>query len=127
MPDKRNYLRYSQSGSVNIKMESDTPNIFQGDLIDICFWGFCAYLKKKIEIGVSIQFELRINLMHEPLIGRGKIKSTTDAPRYGVRGFRVGVEFTDVNKKKIEMLINQIQSRISREKIKKSIKGDIPF
>jgi len=125
MADRRNYVRYDQSGSVNIKTESDTPNIFKGDLVDIGFRGFCAYLKEKIDIGTPIQFELMAELSYRPLIGRGKIKDIKEAPRYGVQGFRVGVEFTDVNKDGIEILLNQIQSKIARDKINKGINSFI--
>ena len=127
MANRRSYIRYNQRGSVKIKTERDTPDIVKGDLIDICFMGFCVYLKEKIDINTPIQFELMAKLNHRPLIGRGKIKSIKEAPRYGVQGFRVGVEFTDVNKKEIEILINQIQSKIARDKTNKSINGEAPF
>jgi len=127
MANRRSYVRYDQSGSVNIKTESDTPNIFKGDLVDISFMGFCVYLKEKIDINTPIQFELMADLSHRPLIGRGKIKSIREAPRYGIQGFRIGVEFTDINKDEIEMLLNQIQSKIARGKINKDINGGFPF
>lgn len=100
----------------------------QGDLINIGFTGFCVYLKEKIDINTPLQFELMTELNHRPLIGRGKIKNIKEVPRYGVQAFRVGVELTDVSKKEIGILINQIQSKIARDKINnKSINGAAPF
>ncbi len=127
MAGRRSYVRYDQGGSVNIETERDTPNIFKGDLVDIGFLGFCAYLKEKIDIDTPIKFELMAELSHRPLIGRGKIKSIKEASRYAVQGFSVGVEFTDVNKDEIEMLLIQIQNKIARDKINKGIKGEVTF
>lgn len=116
MLDRRGYKRFSQKGSINIKAEGDTPNIFAGILIDIGFRGFCAYLKEKIDVGTPIQFELILSPKQKHLIGRGEIKIIKEMPKHSVYGFRVGVEFTDVKNDDIMLLLGQIQSRIAREK-----------
>lgn len=125
MPDKRSYLRFNASGIVDIKTESDTPKIFQGELINIGFRGFSVSLKEKIDIDTVVQFELRAETWSRPLIGKGKIKNIAEGKRYGVGGFRVGIEFIEADTDNVKLLLNKIRRKIIKEKEEKKRDLDI--
>ncbi len=113
--EKRDYIRYSVNGTVNIKIEGDMPNIFKADLLDVSFLGLSVYLKERIEIGAIVQFELTTELMGRPLIGKGKIKHIKEVKRYDSSGFRTSIEFIDIDKGSIVDFLNKIQGKIAAE------------
>jgi len=119
MFNKRTHIRFLKSGNVNIAPEGNTANIFKGELIDIGFRGFSAYLKEKIDLDTIVQFELITKLWERPLIGKGKIRYIAQIKRYGAPCFRVGLEFIDINKDSIVTMLNQIRNKICKEKRKK--------
>lgn len=117
--EKRDYIRYSADGTVNIKIEGDTPDIFKADLLDISFLGLSVYLKERLEIGAVVQFELTTELMRSPLTGRGKIKDIKEVKRYGSSGFRTSMEFIDIDKGATLDFLNIIQGKIAAQARKK--------
>jgi hypothetical protein len=120
MYEKRSYTRFIINGSANIRTEGDALNLFKGELIDVGFKGFSAYLKEKIELNSIVQFELTTDLMSRPLSGKGKIRNVVESKRRGAKYFKVGIEFIDTDKDSIEILLAQIHHRISREKRKRA-------
>jgi hypothetical protein len=120
MYEKRSYTRFIINGSANIRTEGDALNLFKGELIDVGFKGFSAYLKEKIELNSIVQFELTTDLMSRPLSGKGKIRNVVESKRRGAQYFKVGIEFIDTDKDSIEILLAQIHHRISREKRKRA-------
>jgi hypothetical protein len=120
MFEKRSHVRYAQDGKVNIRTESDASKIVKGELINISFRGFAAYLKEKIDINTIFQFDLITDLSYKPLIGRGKIKNINEAKINDIQVFLVNAEFIDVEKNNIVMLLDLIRSSICQEKRKKA-------
>ena len=120
MSEQRGYVRFKEEGNVNIKTEGDAANIVKGDLINIGFGGFSACLREKIDMGTIIQFELTAEIREIPLTGRGKIKYVTEVKERDMQGYRVGVEFTEVDKENVVMLLNRISNKICKDKKKKA-------
>lgn len=116
MFDRRNYLRYVLEGSVNIKSDSNAPNIFKAVLVDIGFTGLSVFLKESLEIGTFVQFELVSTLTENPLIGTGKVKNIREAKMYGNAGVRIGIEFVKVDNDIVISILNKIQTKIGQEK-----------
>lgn len=118
MFDKRSYTRYILNGSVNFRTENNISNTIRADLIDMSFLGFSIFFKEVIEIGTNLEFELETQLMQDPLVGKGKVKNFRETIMFGMPGFKIGVEFTEVNKDSLEFLLHKIQARVCAEKRK---------
>lgn len=114
MIEKRNYIRFFIEGSVKFKTD-DASNVVMVDLADVSFVGCALYLKEKKEIGTVIRFELNTELMDYPLIGKGKINHVKEIKKAGETAFKTGVEFVDVDKDLLLVLLNKIQKKICLE------------
>jgi len=120
MQERRKYLRFNTAGSVVLKTGGATPAIIKAELFNISFDGFSIYTPEKIEIGSDVSFELSIKLWNEIIIGEGKIKYMHETKRPD-GSFRVGIEFSDIDKKAIQNIINHIQAEICSEVRRKDL------
>ena len=120
MQERRKYLRFNTPGSVVLKRGDGTPAIINTELLNISFDGFSVFTPEKIEIGNDVNFELSIKLWNEIIIGEGKVRYMhgTKNPK---EGFRIGVEFGNIDRKVIQNIINHIQAEICSEARRKDI------
>ena len=123
MPDRRNYLRYVLEGSVNLKADSSTSNIFKAVLVNIGFAGLSVFLEESLEIGTFVQFELVSTLTEKPLTGTGKVKNIRETKKHGNAGFRIGIEFVQVDKGIVISILNSIQTKICQGTRRRQAKG----
>ena len=120
MQERRKYLRFNTEGSVVLKIGDAAPTIIKTELFNISFDGFSVYTPEKIEIGNDVKFELSIKLWNEVIIGDGKIRYIHETKRPD-GSFRVGIEFSDIDKKAIQNIINHIQAEICSEVRRKDL------
>ena len=120
MQERRKYLRFNTVGSVVLKTGDGTPTIIRAELFNISFDGFSVYTPEKIEIGRNVSFELSIKILNEIIIGEGKIRYIHETKRPD-GSFRIGIEFSDIDKKIIQNIINHIQSEICSEARRKDL------
>jgi len=120
MQERRKYLRFNTAGSVVLKTGDATPTIIKAELFNISFEGFSAYAPEKIEIGSDVKFELSLKSWDEPIIGEGKIRYIHETKRPD-GSFRVGIEFSNIDKKAIQHIINNIQAEICSEARRKDL------
>lgn len=111
MPELRRYTRFKVRGRVTLKLEESTRDI-NADLIDIGFLGMGIYAQEKIDAGTNVKFELMLNLLNESLAltGKGKIKYALEMKKQDIDVFRIGIEFTNLDKKTIINILNRIQT-----------------
>ena len=120
MQERRKYLRFNTAGSVVLKTGDGTPAIIKAELFNISSEGFSAYAPQKIEAGANVRFELSVNSWNEPIIGEGKIRYMHETKRSDGSS-RVGIEFSDIDKKAIQHIINNIQAEICSEARRKGL------
>jgi len=118
MPNKRDFERFQLQGKVEIYLKEECQVSYKGTLINISSIGFCAFLKEKLMVGSEIVFELRISLEDMILKGEGVIRNIVESTENNTHGFRLGINFTKIDKESILMVLNQIESRISEQKRK---------
>jgi hypothetical protein len=123
MQERRTYERFEFVGSVNIKSQNGCPCTFSGSLINISFSGFTMYAQEKIEVSKIVEFELMMNVLDEPLVGKGKVIYVNALAKEKTNLFCIGIEFIDVNKGIIMHLMKRLQLKIAHEaRDKKRIK-----
>jgi len=128
----RIYPRYAVGGTVNLKVpDSFLNNLFDAGLDNISFGGFAMNSYLKINIDTNISFKLKSLLSDEPLPGKGRIRYVRE-DGYKTIIYKMGVEFTEVNKDVLKYLITKIQSHAKNDKSyqvrKEIIKSvDVPF
>jgi len=114
MINRRNYVRYLMEVKVSIKSEGDNPKTMVGQVLDLSSIGWGALFKESIDMNTIIQFDLTANFLEEHLEGRAKIVNLKQQEVSDGKGFRIGVEFIEVNKNLVSRLISE-QQRIARE------------
>jgi len=117
--DRRKYLRYIIKGGIVLKLEDGTARSVKTDLVNISFTGLSVYAKEEIEPGINVQIELITKLTLAPIIAKGRTKYVTKAKKHDSKGFKIGVEFVDVDKQDIEGVLQGLQRLVALEKRKK--------
>ncbi len=115
MREQRKYIRYESEGSISLKIGDDNSPVIKTELFDISFMGIGLYSPVKIEVNTLVQFELMTKLSDEPLTGKGIIRHVTELKKDNDAVFRMGIEFTEVDKENMVCLINKIQEKICAE------------
>ncbi|MCM8789612.1 MAG: PilZ domain-containing protein [Candidatus Omnitrophica bacterium] len=112
LKEQRSYSRFSYEGNVVLKPEDATLRTIKADLCDICYIGIGIFSPEIIEPGIHVKFELTIKLSNEPLIGEGRIVYAKEIQRDNSRAFRIGIEFINIDNRKIISLLSLIQEDI---------------
>ena len=132
---KRNSLRYPIKAKGTFKSESGDPKVFGGDVLDLGYLGWSIFLKESAAVNTIVQFDLSADFLAQHLIGKGKIVYVTPQKITNSTGYRIGVEFIEVNKNIVMMFINENirivhEERMRRDAVRKrqlESKGEFPF
>jgi len=129
----RAHERFNLEGRISLKVpDSAFLNMFDAALENISFGGFRMSVASKIGIDTVVDFKLFSLLVDEPLTGKGRVKYVKEEPYRQSADYKMGVEFTDVNKDLLQFLMTRIHSLDNREKFSRlrkkgmDMKG-IPF
>lgn len=125
MKEKRIHGRVDFDGRVNFKIRDGDSPVFKADLINISHNGFAIFLTQDIHIEVEniIDFEIITPRFAQPLIGSAKIRHVFKSERYKAHLFRVGLEFIDVNKDIVLLMLKRHQVKVAEEiRRKKKVK-----
>ncbi len=132
---KRNSLRYSIKAKGTFKSESGDSKVFKGDVLDLGYLGWSIFLKESVAVNTIINFDLSADFLAQHLIGKGKIVYVTPQKITNSIGYRIGVEFIEVNKNIVMMfinenirIINEERKRVEAEKRRQlGSAGEYPF
>lgn len=106
MQERRLDNRYNLTGNVDLKTEDRDRRILRAYLDDIGLGGFRTYSKEKIDAFKDVEFEIMTESLGYPLSGRGNIRYVNAVEMYGNDFFSIGVQFTDIDRKRIKDLIS---------------------
>ena len=106
MPEQRKFIRYKCDGSVSLKAEG-APDIKAG-LCDISFEGMAVYSDKGLAPGSVFVFSLTPIGRDSVVSGKAAVKNSVEAKGR----FRIGLEFTEVDKKAVQHIISCLQQEI---------------
>ena len=123
MKDKRNYRRFNLENSIFLKFESDPTKIIEGKLLDISFVGMSIFLKESVNVDFLVQTIVQFDFpasVEQHLIGKGRIVHVKKQKLYAENGFRIGVEFVEVNKEVVLDIFNRLEAKIMGEIRKRS-------
>jgi len=95
-----------------LKPQDATLRTIKADLYDISFLGAGVCAPEKIELGVHVKFTLMIKIYNEPLIGEGRITYAFEIKKDDARVFRMGINFINIDNKKIQQFLALIQHDI---------------
>ncbi|MBU0548538.1 MAG: PilZ domain-containing protein [Candidatus Omnitrophica bacterium] len=115
---KRGSLRYAIKARGWFKSEDGDAKVFEGKVLDLGYLGWSIFLKESIAINTIIQFDLSVDSLDHHLMGKGRIVYATQQKTATDVGFRIGVEFMEVDKDIIISFINESQ-RITKEERKR--------
>ncbi len=124
MAEKRNYLRFSTEGEVELEPEGLGGDVLQARLVDMGFLGFCVFADQKIEVGTPVDFKIYIKAVRENFLGKGKVISAQEVRKYRKVFFRIAVVFRGMDQEKVLSVLTKIQDYINREKRKRWQTGD---
>ncbi|MFH1441715.1 MAG: PilZ domain-containing protein [Candidatus Omnitrophota bacterium] len=126
MKEQRKFDRLTSPGKVVFK-DKDIPDAV---IMDISYGGIAIYSKEKFEIGQYLSFELKMDLVHEPVKCNGIIKYVIEKESYGALIYKVGIEFVDMNKDGVAFIIKRIQyifADLQRKKVNSKSPDFIPY
>jgi len=98
--EQRKHTRLSCEGRVGLKMRNGHLVLVNGALNDFSRGGFRLDAQDEIDTGEKVEFFIKTPSLGHSLRGTGKIKNTRPIKKFGVCGYSLGVEFTQVDKKK---------------------------
>ncbi|MEI6631960.1 MAG: PilZ domain-containing protein [bacterium] len=115
MANRRGFLRYTIKAKVCFKYEGNISKTIEGQLVNISFSGLGVFFKESIDVNTIIQFDLTANFIAEHLIGKGKIIYAAQQKTYEGNGFKIGVEFIEVNNEIVLRFISENQRKVREE------------
>lgn len=124
MKEKRSHHRINLDGRVNFQIRDADSTVFKADLLNIGHNGFAMSLMQDIHIeaGNTFEFELITPGFTHSLTGSAKVKYVHKIERYKISVFRVGLEFLDVNKDLILLLLKRHQVKVAnKERARKKV------
>ena len=107
MDNKRKFARYAIDAKACFKTLGNESKNLEGRVLDIGSLGWGAFFKENIELDTMIEFDLIPNFLNEHLVGSGKIVHMLPHKIGSINGFRVGVEFIEVDKNIVLRIINE--------------------
>ncbi len=116
MKEQRDFQRLSVAGEVIFK-DKDIPNSV---ITDISYSGIAIYSKKKFEIGQHLSFELKMDLVYEPVKCSGIIKYISEKNSYSSLIYKIGIEFIDKEKDSVAFIMKRIQSVFAEQQKRKT-------
>jgi len=119
MYDKRNYRRFSFENNIFLKFESDPGKIVEGKLLDISFVGLSIFFKESVDANTILQFDVPASI-EQHLIGKGKVTYVKKHRLYAQDGFKIGLEFIEVDKEDVIDILNRLESKILEQIRKRS-------
>jgi hypothetical protein len=115
MPDKRSYRRFSLENSIFLKFDQCSGQVIEGKLLDISFSGMSIFLKENIDpvslVQTLVQFDVRTSV-EQRLFGRARVVQIKQGRLYAQTGFRVGLEFVEVDKGTVLNILDRLESII---------------
>lgn len=112
----RSSQRYPINAEVSFKTEAGDPKTIAGKALDLGLTGCGILLKESIPVSTIIHFDLSADYLTRHMLGVGKIVNLAEQkPAYG-GGFRIGVQFTQVEEEIIVDFINVSQRMAKDEK-----------
>lgn len=115
MADKRGFVRHSIKAKVSFKFKGEALKTVEGQILDISSAGFGTFLKENIDVNTVVQFDLTADFLEQHLIGNGRIANVTQQKTVVGNSFRIGVEFTEVDKEIVSVFISENQRIINEE------------
>ena len=113
MPDKRAYRRFSLENNISLKFENDPTKIINCKLLDISFGGACVFLKENVNVDTIAQciaqFDYSVSV-EQHLIGKCRVISAKKHRLYAQDGFRIGLEFVEIDKEILIETITRIEA-----------------
>lgn len=116
MNDKRNHERLSVAGEVILKDETSNSIIAEGFLDNISYSGALIFLRKEIEQGREVLAEFKISFLTTSIDIKSRIKYIKQSLKYKYPVFRVGLEFSEADKGKVEYIIKRIHAQAAEKK-----------
>jgi hypothetical protein len=112
MRERRRYIRFDVEQKAILKFKSDASRSVEVNVLDISYVGFAARSLEEIAVGADVVFELKIKPFETPIIGEGKVVYSRETAKLEPKGFRLGISFTQVDKRVLLNVINEIQEDI---------------
>ncbi len=116
MANKRDFIRYVIDAKISFRTKKDESRVIQGQVVDISTLGWGAFLKESIDVGTIIDFDLTVNFFDTHLIGTGRIISVVQSKDSARTGFRIGMEFIEVDKVLVLKFISENQRMIEGQR-----------
>jgi hypothetical protein len=122
MHDKRKYQRFNLENNILLKFESYPAKTIQGKLLNIGFVGLSIFLKENVNVDAIVQFIVQYDFPGSPehLVGKGRIVYASQHRLDMQDGFKIGLEFIEVDKKFLVNIISVLRSKILEQIRKKS-------
>jgi hypothetical protein len=107
LTEKRRHTRLPLDGSIILRTRNGRITATRGRLDDLSLGGLRLTSPEELEIGNDVEFFVRSRSLDDRMSGRGIIKNmermdSRPSPRY-----RVGVQFMDVDKNRVEKILDK--------------------
>jgi hypothetical protein len=127
MPEHRQYIRYNSEGSVIIKPAQGPARSIHADLLDLSFIGISVFSRESLEEGSRVDFKLECSAWGAWLAGSGEVKYALKTKNGSVEGFKMGIDFSQVDKGIVEYAIHRIRAaEIAKKRRKERKKAALP-
>jgi len=119
MRERRRFIRYEAKGEVILTVKNDASCQVNAELADISFVGIGVLAEKKIELDTQVNIKLTLESFGETITAEGRIKYAQEIKKFNANVFRIGIEFTNIDKQAIQDILNYLQANICLESRRK--------
>lgn len=118
MQERREYQRFSLNDSIFLRFESQPEKIIKGELLDISLGGLSIFLQENVNLGAIVETLVQFDYLffaEKKLVGKGRVIHATEYELYEQNGYKIGVEFIEVDKKIVANIIGKLGKALLQE------------
>lgn len=118
MQERREYQRFSLNDSIFLRFESQPEKLIKGELLDISLGGLSIFLKENADLGAIVETVVQFDYLfsaEKKLVGKGRVVHVTECELFQQNGFKIGVEFVQVDKEIVNNIIDKLRKAILLE------------
>lgn len=118
MQEKREYQRFSLNDSIFLRFENEPEKVIKAELLDISLGGLSIFLKENAELGATVETIVQFDYLvsaERKLVGKGRVAHVTKCELFEQDGYKIGVEFIEVDKEIVTNIIDRIRKALLQE------------
>jgi hypothetical protein len=107
--ERRLFVRFLMSGIVVLQLDPKKPEMINCELIDLSYDGVGMYSPQQLNVNTKVKFLLINRQLNVNIGGMARVAYCNPVKYSGRDYFRVGMEFSEVDREQIKAILKNIQ------------------